>query len=189
LSLLSLPFGSSLSRFRRSGAFRQIALGVAFALFVAAPSAAQQGGSGGGGGSGGSGGAGGGALTGTGGSDDGASCMPSTAPECPERCPSFDTCFISAAMGQPARLYYRVPEQRFDCDELDCEQAAVRLNDYCCERGEFAPQQDDDGGGGCVLHSAPGEPSEGSAAWLGMAVGIGALGLARARRRLRQQRR
>jgi hypothetical protein len=66
--------------------------------------------------------------------------------DCPERCPSFDTCFVPAGDG---RLYYRVGEQRFDCDGLDCTAALVSLGDYCCERGEFAPDSDD--GCGCSL--------------------------------------
>jgi hypothetical protein len=120
-------------------------------------------------------------MTGAGGSDDGADCTPAASTECPERCPTFDTCYLASS----GDLYYRVDEQRFDCDGLDCNAAKLRKDDYCCQRGEFAPDDDD---GGCALPSAPGAESGdsgGSATWLGVAVGIGALGLARARRRVR----
>jgi hypothetical protein len=122
-------------------------------------------------------------MTGAGGSDDGADCMPAASTECPERCPTFDTCYLASS----GDLYYRVDEQRFDCDGLDCKAATLLKDDYCCERGEFAPKDDDDGG--CALLGAPGAESSdsgGSSTWLGVAVGIGALGLARARRRVRQ---
>lgn len=123
-------------------------------------------------------------MTGAGGSDDGAECMAAVPQECPERCPSFDTCFLD----QPARLYYRVDAQRFDCDDLDCEAAALRMADYCCQRGEFAPDEDD-GDGGCALPGTPGEHSAGGTAWLGVALGVGALSLGRVRRRRQQERR
>lgn len=130
------------------------------------------------GGSGGSGGGGG--LAGAGGADDGAECMSEAPRECPERCPSFDTCFLAGGMGQPARLYYRVEGQRFDCDGLDCVAAAEQMADFCCQRGAFAPDDDDDDGG-CAL---PGGAASGSSgAWLGVVLGIGLLGLGR--RRLR----
>jgi hypothetical protein len=70
-------------------------------------------------------------------------------PECAERCPSFDTCYIDAGEGQ---LYYRVNDQRFDCAGLDCREASASLGDYCCRRGEFAPSR---GGGGCSMPSEP----------------------------------
>ena len=61
-----------------------------------------------------------------------ADCMPSRQPhECPDRCPSYDTCFVS----EDEQLYYRVDDQRFDCDGLDCGAASVTLGDYCCGRG------------------------------------------------------
>ncbi len=133
---------------------------------------------------------GGGAAAGAGGSDDGAACTPAPSAECTELCPTFDTCYLAAGMGQPDRLYYRAGDQRFDCDGLDCDAAALRKNDYCCQRGEFAPDDDDDGGG-CTLPAAVGvSGSSGSSApWLGVLVGAGALALGRARRRSRLQQR
>lgn len=73
-------------------------------------------------------------------------CTPSREPhECAERCPSFDTCYIDEGDGQ---LYYRVMNERFECDGLDCTAASTRLGDYCCRRGDYAPSR---GGGGCTL--------------------------------------
>ena len=97
--------------------------------------------------------------------DEGAECMPSRqAHECSDRCPNYDTCFVS----DDGLLYYRVGEQRFDCDGLDCSGASETLGDYCCRRGEFAPDTDDDGG--CTV--AAGAPP----ACLGRgAVALGAL--------------
>lgn len=79
-------------------------------------------------------------------------CTASPAPhdECPERCPSYDTCFI-AGEGEPS-LYYRVERERIGCDGLDCTAASVQLADYCCRRGEFAPSSGE--GCGCVLGGA-----------------------------------
>lgn len=95
--------------------------------------------------------------------DDGADCMPSREPhECSDRCPSYDTCFVS----DEARLYYEVGEQRFDCDGLDCSAASQTLGDYCCGRGEFAPAKDDDGGCGV----ARGRPSSGASGALAFAA-------------------
>ena len=163
---------------------------MAFTLCIAVPGAAQQG-PGGSGGSGGSAGSGGGGGGGSGGSDDGSECMTAPSSECTERCPTFDTCYLDGVGGQAASLYYRVGEQRFDCQGLVCEEAALRKNDYCCQRGEFAP---DEGGGdgGCTLRGAPGArststPSGSNTAWLCVALGAGVLGLGRIRRR-RQQR-
>lgn len=96
-----------------------------------------------------------------------ADCMPSRAPhECSDRCPAYDTCFVS----DEARLYYRVGEERFDCDGLDCAAASVTLGDYCCRRGEYAP--DSDGGGGCTLAAEPPDASipSGAAALGALAV-------------------
>lgn len=131
-------------------------------------------------------------MTGAGGSDDGATCNPGGQPsECTDRCPSFDTCFIDAAMGQPARLYYRIDDQRFDCNGLVCEAAVLQMADYCCQRGEFAPEEGG-GDGGCALRAAGWSPDLGSgseATWLGLGMGLAALGVGRARRRRQQQRR
>jgi len=95
----------------------------------------------------------------------------------------FATCFVAAAMGQEAHLYYRVEEQRFPCDGLDCVAAAERLGDYCCERGEFAPSKDD--GGGCELSpggvAADAGGSESAAPWLGLGLGLCAAGAGRSR--------
>ncbi|HVZ33080.1 MAG TPA: hypothetical protein VG963_11675 [Polyangiaceae bacterium] len=169
---------------------------------VALPSAAQSGnggtggsltaaggtggsGTGGSGGSGGnaSGGSGGGSMTGAGGSldDPGASCTSAPHTECPDRCPMFATCSVGSSMGQGLRLYYRVDQQRFDCEGLNCEAAVSELGDYCCERGKFAPRNDDDGG--CALPGAGvGEDSD-SAPWLGMGIGLCAAGFGLYRRR------
>lgn len=108
-------------------------------------------------------------------------CMASLEPhECEERCPSFETCFIAAGGG---RLYYQVEDQRFDCDGLECGEASQRLSDYCCERGEFAPESGGGGGGGCSL--APGSgTTEHPGAWL-ITLASAALVGAR-RRRVRQ---
>lgn len=182
-----------------------IALGALLAsLCVALPSAAQgMGGSGGGGGLGGSGtggsgggsgtggsgtgGSGGSSITGSGGAadDPGAVCNFAAHMECPDRCPMFATCLVNGTRGQEPRLYYRVEEQRFDCVGLDCDSSAVKqLADYCCERGEFAPDEKDDGGG-CTLPGggAAGGSSDGLAPWLGVGLGLCATGLGLYRRR------
>jgi MYXO-CTERM domain-containing protein len=92
-----------------------------------------------------------------------ADCMPSREPhECSDRCPNFDTCFVAA----DAQLYYRVDDERFDCEGLDCAAASVTLGDYCCRRGEYAP--DSGGGGGCTV--APEDPGA------SLASGAAALG-------------
>src|SRR5690606_21193355 len=83
-------------------------------------------------------------------------CMPSREPhECAERCPSYDTCYIAEGDGE---LYYRVMNERFPCDGLDCNAASVELGDYCCRRGDYAPSRG--GGGGCAIGagSASGAP-------------------------------
>ena len=86
-------------------------------------------------------------------------CMPSGEPlECADRCPMFETCYIDDGDGQ---LYYRVDDQRFDCDRLDCREASTTLADYCCERGQFAPPKDD---GGCNCRLATARPA-GASAW------------------------
>lgn len=103
--------------------------------------------------------------------------------ECAERCPSFDTCYIE----DDARLYYRVAGERFECDGLECAAASMRLGDYCCERGEYAPARDD--GGGCWLAtpvvSGPGGPTVRSMA---PGVCLATLGLLVASRRQRRRR-
>jgi hypothetical protein len=172
---------------------------------VALPSAAQSGNGGtggsltaaggtGGGGAGGSGGTGGNATGGTGGSggssmtgaggsldDPGASCTSAAHEECPDRCPMFATCSVGSSMGQSLRLYYRVDEQRFDCEGLNCEAAASELGDYCCERGKFAPADDDDGG--CALPGAGVGDDSASTPWLSVGVGLCAAGFGLYRRR------
>jgi hypothetical protein len=193
----------------RTGTSWTIALGGLIAsLCIALPCAAQQrmGGSGGGSGSGGTGGSGtggsgtggsstggsgggtgGSSMTGAGGALDepGAQCTSEPHEECPDRCPTFASCFVAAAMGREAHLYYRVDEQRLACDGLDCVAAAERLADYCCERGEFAPSKDD--GGGCELSragvAANAGGSESAAPWLGLGLGLCAAGVGRYRRR------
>jgi hypothetical protein len=99
-----------------------------------------------------------------------AECMPSRAPhECSDRCPDYDTCFVS----DEARLFYQVGEQRFDCDGLDCAAASVTLGDYCCQRGEYAPGSN--GGGGCTLVAETGDASASSqAAALGVVAALAA---------------
>jgi len=90
-----------------------------------------------------------------------ADCMPSRAPhECSDRCPDYDTCFVP----DEARLFYQVGDERFECDGLDCAAASVTLGDYCCRRGEYAPDSDD--GGGCTVASEShhGSGSSGAAA-------------------------
>jgi len=178
-----------------------IALGAFIAsLCVALPSAAQQGmgGSGGGGGTGGSGtggsgtggggGSGGSSMTGSGGSadDPGAECVFAEQPECPDRCPMYASCVVSTG-GQDLRAYFRVEEQRFECDGLACDPAATQLADYCCRRGEFAPSDED---GGCTLSpgglAAGGSSSESLAPWLGLALCATSVGLYRRHRARRQ---
>jgi hypothetical protein len=97
--------------------------------------------------------------------------------ECADRCPNVDTCFIQ----EEGQLYYLADDRRFDCDGYDCTAANQTLLDYCCERGEFAPERSNDGGG-CSLappRSIEGWPS-GQAAAGSLAF---ALGLLAARRR------
>ncbi len=96
-------------------------------------------------------------------------CTQSTHP-CAERCPAYDTCYIS----DDAQVYYSVMGRRFECDGLDCDAASATLGDYCCARGEFAPGTGDDDGGGCSLknpaterHAAGGAVS---GLWLGALV-------------------
>jgi hypothetical protein len=73
-------------------------------------------------------------------------CTPSPQPhdQCPERCPTYDTCYIEEEL----QLYYRVDDERFPCEGLDCKAASVTLADYCCQRGEYEPARG--GGGGCA---------------------------------------
>ena len=117
------------------------------------------------------------AQAGAGDAGDEGSCTPSQLPvECPDRCPSFTTCFIDEGEG---RAYYRVRDERFECDGLVCDDAKRELDDYCCQRGDYAPSR---GGGGCVLSPA-GAASRGGLALAGL-LGGGLLGgaLVRARR-------
>ena len=103
-------------------------------------------------------------------------CTPSPEPhECADRCPNYDTCFINTGDGQ---LYYRVDEQRFDCDDLDCGGATQRLGDYCCQRGEFAPAKGD--GDSCTLALPGSHDATSAASVIGL---LGALATLRARRR------
>lgn len=96
-------------------------------------------------------------------------CTRNTHP-CAERCPAFDTCYI----GDEAQIYYNVGARRFDCDGLDCAAAGVTLEDYCCERGEFAPSAGGgDDGGGCGLGAAPPD-----SAATGVTGGVALAGLA-----------
>jgi hypothetical protein len=97
--------------------------------------------------------------------------------ECAERCPSFDTCYIE----DDAQLYYRVERERFECDGLDCAAASIRLGDYCCQRGEYAPSRG--GGGGCALTSPV--PSQRAAGSTALGACLGALGLLLVSRRAR----
>jgi hypothetical protein len=87
--------------------------------------------------------------------------------ECPERCPSYDTCYVQ----EEGQLYYRVDGQRFECDGLVCSTASEGLADYCCSRGPFAPSKKGKGGGGCSLGGAGSGPERSGAssgsAWLG----------------------
>jgi hypothetical protein len=96
-------------------------------------------------------------------------CTRSTHP-CAERCPAYDTCYIS----DDAQIYYSVMGRRFDCNGLDCGAAGVTLGDYCCARGEFAPSAADDDGGGCSLSPAASQQvaagGAGSGVWLGALV-------------------
>jgi hypothetical protein len=139
------------------------------------------GGSGTGGSGSGTGGGGGSSMTGAGGSldDPGASCTSAAPQECPDRCPMFATCSVGSS-AQGVRLYYRVDDQRFDCDGVNCAAALADLGDYCCERGKFAPSDDD---GGCTLPGAgAGEGSDGTA-WLSVGFGLCAAGFGLVRRR------
>jgi hypothetical protein len=103
-------------------------------------------------------------------------CTASAEPhECAERCPSFDTCYVAAGGG---RLYYRVEDQRFECKGLECGAASQALGDYCCERGEFAPNQG--GGDGCAL-AAP--PRAASLQWIVTAAVAASVALMRRRER------
>jgi hypothetical protein len=183
--------------------------GIALCLSLSVPSAAQQGtgGTGGSGGSGGSGtggsgtggsgtggsggsggsGTGGSSMTGSGGSGGGAAvpanCQVAPAVECPDRCPTFNTCTAETDAGDLA-LYYSVDDQRFDCDGIKCEVAASQLQDYCCQRGAFAPSSDD--GGGCALAPHPGTARSGAASsenvWACLGVGVGLFARRRRRR-------
>jgi hypothetical protein len=113
-------------------------------------------------------------------------CTPSSGPhdECPERCPSFDTCYIEDEL----QLYYRVEGERFECDGLDCTAASTQLADYCCQRGEYAPSHGG-GGGGCALASPPSiEPPGVGARSSAPGLCLGALGLLVVSRRARARR-
>jgi hypothetical protein len=111
-------------------------------------------------------------------------CTRNTHP-CAERCPAYDTCYIS----DDQQIYYSVMGRRFDCNGLDCGTAGVTLENYCCERGEFAPSAGDDDGGGCgLIRAVPEAPEAGGVAsgvWLGGLVMAG-IGWRRARLRRRR---
>lgn len=110
------------------------------------------------------------------GQGQGTSCVRSDI-ECPAgradrdagACSSYQSCFITATDS----LYYTVDERRFDCNGLDCTQAEVQLNDYCCPRidadaGAGRPVQYSDG---CAIgHAAA---SAGSLALLALVSLIG----------------
>jgi hypothetical protein len=103
-------------------------------------------------------------------------CTRSAEPhECAERCPSFDTCYVAAGGG---RLYYRVEDHDFECEGLECSAASQALGDYCCERGEFAPDQG--GGDGCALADPRRRPS---LEWIGTAAAAASVALRRRRER------
>jgi hypothetical protein len=104
------------------------------------------------------------------------SCQSDEFPQCPERCPTFDTCIVSEGDGA---LYYQVEEMRFDCDGLDCREATQRLGDYCCQRGEFAP-----GSGGCDCRLSPpaGAPDAEPLALAGLGLAVACRALRRAQR-------
>jgi MYXO-CTERM domain-containing protein len=90
----------------------------------------------------------------------------------PGICSSFNSCYVTATES----VYYTVDDRRFDCDGLDCAQAQVRLNDYCCPRidadaGANRPVQYSDG---CVIGHAG--ASTGSLALLAL---VSLLGLRR----------
>jgi hypothetical protein len=111
---------------------------------------------------------------------DEGSCTPSQLPvECPDRCPSFTTCFIDEGEG---RAYYRVKDERFECDGLVCDDAKRELDDYCCQRGDYAPSGD---GGGCTLSPQGAAPHAGlgAAGLLGGGLLAAALGRVQRRRR------
>ena len=99
---------------------------------------------------------------------------------CAQRCPSYDTCYVS----DDELIYYNAAGRRFDCAGLDCGAAVARLEDYCCERGEFAPSADKDDGGGCDLAGARGRPGSDGAGgwWLGASL-LACAGAGRALRR------
>jgi hypothetical protein len=108
-------------------------------------------------------------------------CTPSREPhECADRCPSYDTCFIEAGDGQ---LYYRVENQRFDCDGLDCAAASVELGDYCCQRGDYAPSHGD--GGGCAFSDSASSAAPGVGASAALALAFAATRLLRRAHRAR----
>ena len=89
-------------------------------------------------------------------------------------CSSFSSCFVTATES----LYYTVDGRRFDCDGLNCDQAQVRLNDYCCPRvdadaGAGRPVRYSDG---CAMGHAAASPGS-----LALLVLVSLLGLFRRR--------
>ncbi|MET0412717.1 MAG: hypothetical protein ABW217_15545 [Polyangiaceae bacterium] len=89
-------------------------------------------------------------------------------------CASFASCYVTATES----VYYTVDDRRFDCDGLNCSQAEVQLNDYCCPRvdadaGAGRPVQYSDG---CAIGQAA--ASTGSLALLAL---VSLLGLFRRR--------
>ncbi len=175
-----------MSDWRSAPALRAL-WGIALGVALVRPGWAQdgEGGSAGGGSSGAAGSAGSGSAgSGSAGSGSGDMCMPNAGPpDCTERCPRVDTC--TRINGDDISLYYSVADQRFDCDGLDCRDAANTLADYCCQRGEFAPASSADDGGGCSVGRLDTGANQGEA---GSEVLLAAAGLCvglalRARRR------
>jgi MYXO-CTERM domain-containing protein len=109
-------------------------------------------------------------------------CSPSDHIECPERCPSFDTCYAAGQDGE-GQIAYAVDDLVFECEGVDCLEASRRLDDYCCERGEFEPSS----GGGCSLGAPAPAPGPAALAALGLA-GVAGAGWRRRRRLARTRR-
>jgi hypothetical protein len=109
-------------------------------------------------------------------------CTRNTHP-CAERCPAYDTCYIS----DDQQIYYSVMGRRFDCEGLDCGAAGVTLEDYCCERGEFAPSAKKGDGGGCnLVRIVPEADGVATEVWLGAGLVLAGIGGRRALKRRRR---